>query len=281
MTQRIHPTAIIDPSAILEDDVEVGPYSVIGANVHIGEQTILGPHVVLEDRTILGKNCRIAAGAVLGGAPQDLAYQGELTRVRVGDNALIREYVTLNRATGEGNETVIGDNCFLMAYSHLAHNCQAGDHVIMANAVQVAGHVKLGDYAFIGGGSLIHQHVVVGRMAFLGGASGCSQDLPPFSMSDGKPTTIRGVNTVGLRRRGLSSEERQRLKKAFFYLWFSGLNQTHAIQAIRDNLEMDHYLEELLDFVLSSKRGICSKHHRPGESPHNQQEVQEPESILV
>lgn len=259
MANRIHPTAIIDPSAILGDEVEIGPYSIIGKEVEIGNNTIIAPHVVIEDRTILGANCQVASGAILGGPPQDLSFKGEPTRVRVGDNTVIRECVTLNRATGEGNETVIGENNFLMAYSHLAHNCKTGSNVILANAVQIAGYVALDDYAFIGGGCVVHQFVRVGRMAFLGGASATRQDLPPFSMNDGRPSSIQGINSIGLKRRGFTGVERQLLKKAFFYLWFSGLNQTQAIEAIQENLDVNSHIEELLEFVRSSKRGISHK----------------------
>lgn len=259
MSTEIHATALVDPTARLGEGVQIGPYCVVGRDVEIGDNTMLASHVVLEDRTVVGKNCQIAPGAVLGGAPQDLAYQGELTRVRIGDHNLIREYVTINRATGEGNETVVGDHCFLMAYSHLAHNCLVGNHVILANAVQIAGYVQLGDYAFVGGGCVVHQFVKIGRMAFLGGASATRQDLPPFSMNDNRPSTVQGINSVGLKRRGLTAEQRQRLKKAFYYLFFSGLNQTQAIEAIRQNLEIDNHVQELLDFVATSKRGINYK----------------------
>lgn len=259
MTQRIHPTAIVDPTASVGNGVEIGPYSVVGAHVEIGDNTVLGPHVVLEDRTILGSNCQVSPGAVLGGPPQDLAYQGEPTRVRIGNNTHIRECVTVNRATGEGKETVVGDNCLLMAYSHLGHNCQVGNHVILANAAQIAGHVQLNDYVFIGGSSVIHQHCRVGRYAILGGFSATRMDLPPFSLNDARPSVIRGINTVGLKRRGFTLEQRQRLKRAFIYLWFSDLNLSQAIEAIHHNLEVDEYIEELLEFIHTSKRGFNAK----------------------
>lgn len=276
MGSRIHPTALIDSTAILGENVQVGPYSIIGAHVAIGAHTSIAPHVIIEDRTILGANCQVFSGAVIGGPPQDLGYGNEPTRVRIGDNTVIRECVTINRATGEGQETVIGERCFLMAYSHVAHNGRLGNHVILANMVQLAGYVELGDYAFIGGGCMIHQFVKVGRMVMMGGSSGCRQDLPPFSMNDGRPSSIQGINTIGLRRRGLSAAERQNLKKAFFYLWFSGLNQSQAIEAIRENLEADVYVQELIDFILASKRGIS---HQRGTAPTTMQEDSELEPV--
>lgn len=278
MANPIHPTAIIDPAALLDEGVEVGPYSIIGAGVHVGANTIIGPHVIIENGSVIGADCRIASGAVLGGPPQDLAYKGEPTGIRIGNGTQIRECVTINRATGEGEETVIGENCFFMAYSHAAHNCRIGNNVILANAVQLGGYVQLGDYSFIGGGSVMHQFVRVGRMAFLGGASATRQDIPPFAMTDGRPASIQGINSIGLRRRGLTSGERQLLKKAFFYLWFSGLNQSQAIEAIRANLEMNPYIQELLDFVLSSKRGIS---HKAGTESASGNEEAEKEPLSI
>lgn len=256
----IHPTAVIDPTAIIASGVEIGPFSVIGAGAEIGENTKILSHVVIEPLTVIGSGCKISSGAVLGGAPQDLKYKDEPTRVVIGNNCHIRECVTVNRGTGEGTQTVVGDHCFLMAYSHLAHNCQVGNHVILANAVQVGGHVEIGDYAFIGGASAIHQNVRIGRMAFMGGTSAARQDLPPFSMNDERPCVVYGTNSVGLRRRGLTTEQRQNLKRAFFYLWFSGMNRSRAIETIENNLIMDEYLTELIEFVKTSKRGI---HARP------------------
>lgn len=259
---RIHPTAVVDPTAKIGDNVEIGPLCVVGAHVEIGNNTVLIAQVVLQDRTIIGEDCEISPGAVLGGPPQDLNYKDEPTRVRIGNRCRIRECVTINRATGEGKETVVGDDCFLMAYSHLAHNCQVGNNVILANTAQVGGHAQLGDYVFLGGMCVIHQHCRVGRFAFMSGLSGARQDVPPFSMNSEAPSIIRGLNTIGLRRRGFTQAQRQNLKKAFYYLWFAGLSQAQAIQAIRDNLETDEYIEELITFVTSAKRGISHSKKR-------------------
>ncbi len=256
MASLIHPTAIIDPTAKLGTDVQVGPFCVIHANAEIGNGTRLDSHVIVEANTIIGENCHLSPGAAVGGEPQDLAFKGEFSRVRIGNNTHIREYATIHRASGENEETVVGNDCMLMAYTHVAHNCKLGNNVILANTVQLGGYVELGDYVFLGGAVVVHQFVRIGRMAFLGGRSGTRQDVPPFAMTNHAPALVTGLNSVGLRRRGLKLEERTRLKKAFFYLWFAGMNQTQAIEAIRENVEIDAYVQELIDFVQSSKRGV-------------------------
>ncbi|MBY0404286.1 MAG: acyl-ACP--UDP-N-acetylglucosamine O-acyltransferase [Cyanobacteria bacterium] len=260
---KVHPTAIIDPTVVLAENVEIGPYSVIGPDCVIGDGSVLGPHVVIEGYTTLGKNCRISSGAVLGGLPQDLHFGGEKSFIEVGDGVVIRECVTISRATGEDKITRVGDGCMLMAYSHLAHNCQLGQNVILANNVQLAGYVEIGDNAFIGGTCAVHQFVKIGRLAIVGGFSGTRQDIPPFAMTEGRPqATIRGVNSIGLKRKGFDREARLRIKKAYFYLWFSKLNLNQAIEAIRSEIEPDPNIEELISFTLNSKRGI----HRPDDS---------------
>jgi len=256
----IHPTAIVDPTAQLGEGVVIGAFSMIGPYVELGDNCQIQSHVVIDERTVLGEGCVVHPGAVIGGPPQDLSFKNEPTRVRVGAHSILRECVTIHRPTGEGNETVLGEHCFMMAYSHVAHNGRLGDHVIIANGSQLGGHVTVGDYAFIGGGCMIHQHVRIGQQAMLGGGSATRQDLPPFGMNDGFPSQIRGVNTVGMRRRGFTSEERMRIKKAYFYLWYSGLNQANALERIRAELMPDPHIEHLVDFVASSKRGISHKH---------------------
>ncbi len=258
----IHPTAVIDPTANIGADVTIGPYSVIGPEVNIGEGSQLGPHVVIEGYTTMGKNCQISAGAVIGGLPQDHNFGGEKSYVTLGDNVVIRECVTINRATGEGQHTRVGSGSMIMAYTHLAHNCQLGKEVILANNVQMAGYVEVGDYAFISGTCVFHQFVRIGRLSIISGFSGSRQDVPPFAMCDGRPqATIVGINSIGLKRRGFDREARSRLKKAFYYLWFSRLNTQQAIEAIRRDIEPDPNIDELIEFTLSSKRGI----HRPDE----------------
>ena len=257
----IHPSAIIDPSAELGQNVEIGPYSVVGPGCRIGDGTRLASHVVLERDTTLGKNCVLASGAVLGGDPQDHNYKNEPSAVEIGNNAVIREYVTINRATGEGNITRVGDDCMIMAYAHLAHNVQLGNKVILANCVQLAGYVEVGDGVFISSTCLLHQFVKIGRLAIVAGFSGSRQDVPPFAMADGRPVAVVGINRVGIKRAGFTLEQRNHLRQAFSLLFFSNLNQQDAIAAVREKIVDDANVDELIDFVISSKRGI----HRPSE----------------
>lgn len=252
----IHPTAIIDPLAQLGADVEIGPYSIVGPHCQIGDRTRIGAHVVLESHVTLGSDCQIASGAILGGFPQDSKFKKETSWVRIGDGCILRECVTVNRATGEGNETVIGEKCMLMAYAHVAHNCVLGNEVILANAVQLGGHVEVGDYAFIGGQCAVHQFVKIGKLAIMSGFSASRQDIPPFSMADDRPAIIAGTNKVGLKRRGFDLAARTRLKKAFQRLFFSGMNYKQAIEIIQAEIEVDAAVQELIDFVQNSSRGI-------------------------
>ncbi len=259
----IHPTAIIDASAKIDPSVSVGPFSVIGPKVVIGKNTAIAAHVVIEGFTTIGQNCTIAPQAVIGGLPQDLNFGGEESFVTIGDNVNIRECVTINRATGEGQATIVEDNAFIMAYSHLAHNCKLGTSAILANNVQLAGYVEVGEKAFISGSNVFHQFVRVGRLSIISGASGTRQDIPPFSMCDGRPAIITGLNRVGLKRAGFSLEDRNVLKKAYQLLWFSGLSTHEAIAQIRQEFGSHPLSEELITFVETSKRGI-----HPARQPH-------------
>jgi UDP-N-acetylglucosamine acyltransferase len=270
----IHPSAVIDPGAELGQGVEVGPHSVIGPNCRVGDGCKIGPNVVLQSHVILGGNCQVSPGAVLGGFPQDMKFKGEESYVRIGEGTFIRECVTVNRASGEGQETIVGDRCMLMAYAHVAHNCIVGNEVILANSVQLGGHVEVGDFAFLGGIIAVHQFVKIGRLAIISGSSATRQDVPPFSMSDGRPCVIVGINKVGLKRRGYDLAQRTRIKNAYHLLWFAGLNQKQAIEAIRNEIEMDDAVQELVSFVENSARGIRRPHDimrtdmdRPESSP--------------
>lgn len=257
----IHPTALIHPTAQLAETVEVGPYCIIGPECFIDDGTKLGPHVVLESHVKLGKNCSVAASAVLGGLPQDHAFGGETSWVEVGDHCQIREFVTINRGTGEGTVTQVGNHCMIMAYSHVAHNCVLGDHVVLANNVQLAGFVELGDYAFLSGVCVVHQFVKIGRMTIVSGLSGTRQDLPPFATTEGRPAVVVGINRVALKRQNVSLQSRNNLKRAFQILFFSPKILSEAIETCRTEIPDDPYVNELLDFVINSKRGI----HRMGE----------------
>ena len=207
MASSVHPTAVVDPRARLGHGVEIGPYAVIGAEVEIGEGSRIGPHVVIDGRVRMGKGNRIFPGACIGLEPQDLKYDGAPTEVVMGDGNTIRECVTINRATHEGEQTRLGSGNLLMAYSHLGHNCQLGDRIVIANGVAVAGHVVIGDRAVIGGVLGIHQFVHIGTLAMVGGMSRIDRDCPPFMMIEGHPGRVRGLNRVGLRRSGLMEKD--------------------------------------------------------------------------
>lgn len=258
----IHPSAIIDPTATIDQGVEIGPYTVIGPYCQVGENTKIASHVVLEGYTRIGKHCQVASGAVLGGLPQDHGFGGETSWVDIGDYSVIREYVTINRGTGEGTSTKLGEHCMIMAYSHVAHNCQLGNHVILANNVQMAGYVELGDHVFMSGVCVVHQFVKIGRLTIVSGLSGTRQDLPPFAMTEGRPqAVVVGINKVGLKRAGVSLESRTRIKKAFHLLFLSKLSMQEALAAVAVEVDADPYVDELVAFVKNSKRGI----HRPSD----------------
>jgi len=207
MATKVHPTAVVDPRAQLAGGVEIGPYAVIGPEVVIGRGSRIGPHVVIDGRVRLGERNRIFPGACIGLEPQDLKYNGASTEVVLGDDNTIRECVTINRATHEGEQTLLGSGNLLMAYSHIGHNCQLGDRIVIANGVAVAGHVVIGDRAVIGGVLGIHQFVHIGKLAMVGGMSRVDRDVPPFMMIEGHPGRIRGLNKIGLRRSGIAQND--------------------------------------------------------------------------
>ncbi|HGY5536933.1 MAG: acyl-ACP--UDP-N-acetylglucosamine O-acyltransferase [Prochlorococcus sp.] len=204
---QLHPSAVVDPRAELDSGVIVGPGAIIGPDVKIGAQSWIGPHVVLDGRLTLGSNNRVFPGACLGLEPQDLKYRGAPTEVVIGDDNTIREYVTINRATEEGEQTRIGNENLLMAYCHLGHNCELGNGIVMSNGIQVAGHVVIEDRAVIGGCLGIHQFVHIGRLAMVGGMTRVDRDVPPYCLVEGQPGRVRGLNRVGLRRSGLNTQQ--------------------------------------------------------------------------
>jgi UDP-N-acetylglucosamine acyltransferase len=253
---NIHPSAIIDNSAQLADSVEIGAYAIVGPNCTLGQGVKLDPHAIVKEYTRVGNDVHISSGAVLGGAPQDVGFKGERSWVEIGDRTLIRECVTVNRASGEDQVTRVGANCMLMAYSHVGHNTQVGQEAILANAVQLGGHVEIGDFAFLGGSSVFHQFVRVGTLSIVGGFSATRQDVAPYSMSDGRPVELIGINKIGLRRRGYDLANRTILKRAFHLLFFSPLNSRQALAEIEDQWGDKPYIQELINFVNGSKRGI-------------------------
>lgn len=252
----VHPTALVDPKARLGAGVEVGPYSIVNAGAEIGDQCEIGSHVLIEGCARLGARNRIFQGAVVGSPPQDLKFCGENSLLVIGAGNIIREYATLNPGTGAGEETRVGDACLLMAYCHVAHNCEIGDHVILANSVNLAGHVRVEEYAIIGGVTPVHQFVRIGAHAFIGGGSRVPQDVPPFMRGAGNPLLMSGINTVGLRRRGFEPEVLKKLRQSYRLLYRSGLNTSQALERMEAELDGDPHLQRLLDFVRSSERGI-------------------------
>lgn len=255
--RKIHETAVIHPGARIGKDVEVGPYAVIGENVVIGDGTKIGAHVVIDGWTSIGKNCVIYPSASIGTEPQDLKFRGEKSYVFIGDNCKIREFATVNRATGEGEETRVGSGCLLMAYTHIAHNCVVGNNVVMSNAATLAGHVVVEDRAVIGGLAGVHQFVKIGRNAMIGGASKVVQDVPPFVIVDGHPAKVCGLNNVGLARAGISELSRRNLKKAYKILFRSGLILAQAIAVMEQELDSCEEVEHFLRFLRNAERGIC------------------------
>lgn len=253
---QIHPTAIVDPLAELDTGVTVGPWSLVGPRVRIGAGSTLGPGVLVEKDTSIGRECDIHKGAVLGTDPQDLKYQGERTALRIGDRTVVREYATVNRGTSAAGRTVVGDDCLLMAYTHVAHDCVLGNHVILSNAVNMAGHVKMEDWVIVGGVTPIHQFVRVGMHAFIGGGSRISQDVPPFCRVAGSPPKLYGLNSVGLERRGFSAETRSHLKRAYRILFQSNLNVSQGLVRAREEIPSIAEVVHFLDFIADSERGI-------------------------
>ena len=253
----VHETAVVDASAVLADDVEVGPYTVIGPNVRVGAGTVIGPHVhIVRDATI-GQGCRVHHGAALGGDPQDLKYAGEPTQLIVGDNTVIREFVTLNRGTAAHGRTEIGSNCLLMAYAHVAHDCIIGDHVILANSVNMGGHVAIEDHVIVGGLTAIHQFVRIGKHAFVGGSAAVMKDVAPFVKAAGNPLKLYGLNSLGLQRRGFSEETRMLLKRAYRMIFSSSsLNIGQAVQKVRAELQLTPEVQHFLTFIQASERGV-------------------------
>jgi UDP-N-acetylglucosamine acyltransferase len=264
---QIHPTAVIHPKAELAPDVEVGPYSVVGEHVRIGRGTRLVSHVYVEGWTEIGERCQLYPYASIGTPPQHLQYQGEPTRVVIGHDNILREYVTVNRGTVHGGGvTKIGNHNFLMAYVHVAHDCVLGDHIIMANASTLAGHITIGDHAIIGGLSGIHQYVRIGSYVMIGGCSALGQDVPPFMRAaGGYRARLYGLNSVGLRRHGFSNERIGVLKQAYELLFRSGHRMAEAVKQARDQFKDHPDVLALLAFIDGSKRGISRSAGRDEE----------------
>lgn len=258
---RVHPTAVVEAGAQLDTDVEIGAYSVVGPHVVIGAGTAIGPHVVVQGHTRIGRNNRIHPFASIGGPPQDKKYAGEPTRLEIGDDNTIREYVTINTGTVQDTGvTRIGSDNWLMAYVHIAHDCVVGDHTIFANEAQLAGHVAIGDWVILGGKTGVHQFVKIGPHAMTAGGTILVQDVPPYVMGAGHPASAKGMNVEGLRRRGFSAEALAALRRAYKTLYRDGLSLAQAIEQLEAQLaeQPDHaaQLQPFLQFVRTSERGI-------------------------
>ncbi|MEC9437553.1 MAG: acyl-ACP--UDP-N-acetylglucosamine O-acyltransferase [Candidatus Neomarinimicrobiota bacterium] len=252
----MHPTALVSPKANIGQNVSIGAYSIIEDNVDIGDNSSIGNHNTICYGTKLGSNCKIYHNNSIGEAPQDLKYDGEDTRTLIGDNVVIREFVTVNRGTAAYGKTVIGDNVLLMACTHIAHDCIVGNNVIMANIATLGGHVEIGDWCNIGGGAMIHQFVKIGQQSLIGGGFSAKQDVPPFIIGAGIPLRFVGINKIGLERRGFSEENRALIKKAYRTYFKSKLNRRDAIQKIKNELPQTKEIIEIIDFIESSNRGI-------------------------
>jgi UDP-N-acetylglucosamine acyltransferase len=253
---RIHPTAIIDPGARLGVDVEVGPWGLVGPGVEVGDRCRLGPRVTLQQQVRLASGVSLGEGTLVGGDPQDTKYRNEETWVEIGADTLIREYCTINRGTTATGRTVVGANCFLMTYVHVAHDCVLGDHVVIANATQMAGHVTVQDHAIISGLNAIHQFVTIGEYSFIGGGSRVNQDVPPFTKAVGSPIELYGLNTIGLQRAGVAAEVVTSLKRAYRIVFNSDLSLGRAIARAREEVAPLPEVERFLSFVESSGRGV-------------------------
>lgn len=250
------PLSTIHPDARIARGVTIDPFVYVAADVEIGEGTHLYPGAIVLDGARIGKNCKIHSGAVIAGEPQDLKFKGEVTTAVIGDNTTIRESATVNRGTASKGTTIVGANCLIMAYSHIAHDCVVGDNVIISNASQIAGEVRIDHHAVIGGGSLIHQFCHVGAHVMMQGGSLVNKDIPPYIVCARNPISYAGINVVGLRRRGFSSDEIAILQEIYRYIFTSDLNTTDAILAVETDIPDSHFRSEIINFVRNSHRGI-------------------------
>ncbi|MDE0791180.1 MAG: acyl-ACP--UDP-N-acetylglucosamine O-acyltransferase [Flavobacteriales bacterium] len=254
---QISPLASVHPDAQLASDVTIDAFAVIEKDVHIGQGSWIASHATVLNGTRMGKCCQVFHGAVVGGIPQDLKFEGEDSQLIIGDHVVIREYATLNRGTKAYGKTEIGDHSLIMAYAHVAHDCIIGEHVILVNSVSLAGHVVIGDWSILGGLSAVHQFVHIGEHVMVGGGSMVRQDIPPFITVARTPLAFDGVNSIGLKRRGFSHERIERIQSTYRLLYQSGLNVTQARKAMKDNKDPDS--EAILDFIAKSERGILLK----------------------
>lgn len=251
-----YPLANVHPEAVIGQNVIIEPFATVQKDVVIGDGCWIGPNAVLWDGARLGKNVKIYPGASVSSVPQDLKFAGETTETFIGDNTVIREYVTISRGTTDKMKTVIGKNCLLMAYVHVAHDCLIGNQCILVNTVQVAGHVTIDDWAIIGGASALHQFVKVGAHVMVSGGSLVRKDVPPFTKAAREPLTYSGINSVGLRRRGFTSEKISEIQEIYRYIFLKGLNNSKALDLVEAELPASEERTYIVNFIRSSERGI-------------------------
>jgi UDP-N-acetylglucosamine acyltransferase len=257
--EMIHPHTYIHPNAKVATNVKIDPFSVIHQNVEIGSGTWIGSNVTIMEGARIGQNCRIFPGAVIAGIPQDLKYQGENTTVEIGDNTTIREFVTINRGSKDKWVTKVGDNCLIMAYSHIAHDCIIGNNCIMSNNTQMAGHVTMGDHAILAGMCAVHQFVQIGQHAFVAGGSLVSKDVPPYIKAGRTPLSYAGVNSVGLKRRGFSLDRINHILDIYRIIYNKNLNTSQALNFIEEELAATDERDEIVTFIRESGRGIIKR----------------------
>ncbi|RJP26872.1 MAG: acyl-ACP--UDP-N-acetylglucosamine O-acyltransferase [Candidatus Omnitrophota bacterium] len=250
-------SAVVHPRAEIAEDVEIGPFTVVGENVKIGAGSKISSHVVLEGWTRIGRNCRINVGAVLGSDPQDMKFRGDESYVIIGDNTTIREYATINRGTFEGESTIVGNNCMVMSYCHIAHNCVLEDRVIMSSFAGLAGHITIEQNAIIGGLVGIHQFVRIGQNAIVGGGSAVRQDILPFTVAGGNPCKTKGLNIVGLRRHNFSPERISQMKRAYKIVFRSKLSEKESLERLNEEMKDVIEVRHMAEFIEKSKRGLA------------------------
>ena len=247
---------MISKKAKIGKNVIIEPYCIIEDDVKIGDNTTIGSHTVIKNFTTIGKNCKIFSHCAIGGVPQDKKYSGEKSILTIGDNTTIREFCTLNRGTEESGITKVGSDCLLMAYVHVAHDCDVQNNVILANGVQLGGHVTIQDYAIIGGMTPVHQFCNIGKHAFVGGGLRVVQDVPPYIIANGEPLRFSGINILGLKRRKFSSDQRRNIKTAYKLIYNSSYNISQATDKIKKELNIDDGILDILNFMDSSTRGL-------------------------
>ncbi len=254
----IHSTAIIDNKAEIGSNNKIGPYVIVEKGVTIGNNNAIGPGTIITGNTTIGDNNHIHGHVYIGNEPQDLTYEGAETYVKIGNNNTIREFATIHRGTKEGSGTIIGDDNYLMVAAHVAHNCKLGNGIIMVNAVSIAGYVEIFDYAYIGAFTIVHQYVRIGSYSICGMLTKPAKDVPPFMMVDGNPALVRGINAIGLKRKGFDSETRERIKWAYKILYRSGYSVPHALEEF-EKYKTYEEIKLLIDFIKNSSRGILLK----------------------